>query len=550
MINLLSPQGLRDMFPWGAPQRVSTKHGSFVVRRTLLTPEFKRFWKDNQKGLYTLGVSVKKVQGVSIVEWMRDLLSENQERKEWLKEVKQFVKKHLGFKINKEGLRSYQEIAVKRNIYALKKFHFSLEASDTGYGKTYVAFAIARHLGYKIAVVAPKSTLTFWERTAEHMKMLDQMLFKFKRGSSTYYAINIEKLKTGSTSWGHFKKDKQTGMAGDWVWKLPPKTLLVLDELHRFKGIHSQNAEVFIAAARQKIPTLGMSATVANDPSHMRGLGKILKLHDGTTENFLDWARRHGCQVHWSGTLKYYGGVQVLSKLHKEIFPEHGNRQRIADLEDFPDTQIIADVYDMGKNTKHITQAYKWMERELEKAIAQEAGAMNPLTILLRARQKIELMKVPAIVEMAQDAIAEDMSVAIFVNFNETVQQIGKALKTKCFIWGSNGKNERQQRIDDFQADKERVIICNIRAGGVGIGLHDLNGKYARLALISPSWSAQDLVQALGRVHRNGGKTKSIQKVIFAAKTVEEQVCKSVNEKLKDLYSLNDGDMNAGVRLF
>ena len=50
--------------------------------------------------------------------------------------------------------------------------------------------------------------------------------------------------------------------------------------------------------------------------------------------------------------------------------------------------------------------------------------------------------------------------------------------------------------------------------------------------------------QALGRVHRANAKTKSIQRIVFAAGTVEEQACEAVRAKLANMALLNDGDLN------
>jgi superfamily II DNA or RNA helicase len=546
-----SADALQNLLPWSPPQRVSMKQGSVIVRRAKADAHFKRIYRASRVSFEDAGISIRNTAEGEIVEWRRDLLSENLDRKKWEKEVKAFVKKNLNFKVDMTGLYDYQGIAVKRNVYALMEYGYAHEGSDTGYGKTYVAFAVARHCNLRVAVIAPKATLTVWERVARHMGMLDKMYFKWKRGKQDFYAINIEKLKTGKSGWGHFEEVVENNEIVDkWVWTVPDDVLLVFDELHRFKGIESQNSKAFIAASRQAIPTMGMSATAANDPTHMRGLGMILGLHDGSYHDFYRWARENGCAEVWSGQLKFFGGLHVLSQLHKDIFPEHGNRQRVADLDDFPETRITADTYDMGGNTKHINKAYHEMQRELDLIAMKHALAKNPLVVRLRLRQKVELLKVPAMVEMTQDAIAEDNSVVIFVNFEETVQQLARQLKTECIIHGGQSSQLRQHYIDQFNADKERIIICNIRAGGVGISLHDLNGRYMRMALISPSDSAQDLVQALGRIHRAGGKTKSIQKIIFAAGTVEEQVCQNVNEKLQCLNTLNDGDMNAGVNLF
>jgi hypothetical protein len=50
--------------------------------------------------------------------------------------------------------------------------------------------------------------------------------------------------------------------------------------------------------------------------------------------------------------------------------------------------------------------------------------------------------------------------------------------------------------------------------------------------------------QSTGRVWRDSSKSKSIQKIVFVAGTVEEDVCKSVQSKLSNLDLLNDGDLS------
>ena len=97
--------------------------------------------------------------------------------------------------------------------------------------------------------------------------------------------------------------------------------------------------------------------------------------------------------------------------------------------------------------------------------------------------------------------------------------------------------------IDMFQSDQARVCISMIQAGGTGLSLHDVTGEHPRVSLISPTFSAIELRQTLGRVHRAGGKSKSVQKIVFAANTVEDQVCRAVRRKLNNLDMINDGEL-------
>ena len=173
-----------------------------------------------------------------------------------------------------------------------------------------------------------------------------------------------------------------------------------------------------------------------------------------------------------------------------------------------------------------------------------ENKSANQLTAILRARQKIELIKVPLFLEMIEESLESEMSVVVFCNFTETINALSERLNTKCIVNGDpkNVKN-RQSNIDNFQADKERVILINISAGGAGLSLHDINGKYPRISLISPSYSAVLMRQATGRVWRDSAKSRSIQKIVFVSGTVEEKVCESVKLKLENMDTLNDGDL-------
>ena len=186
------------------------------------------------------------------------------------------------------------------------------------------------------------------------------------------------------------------------------------------------------------------------------------------------------------------------------------------------------------------------MELELKKLKnkMKTEKSTSELVAILRARQEIELVKVPLFLEMIEEGLENGMSVVVFCNFTETIHALAERLNTQCIVNGeAKYEKTRQQSIDDFQNDKERVILINIAAGGAGLSLHDVNGKYPRMSLISPSYSAVQMRQATGRVWRDSAKSKSIQKIVFVANTVEEKVCDTVNKKLNNMDILNDGDL-------
>jgi hypothetical protein len=275
---------------------------------------------------------------------------------------------------------------------------------------------------------------------------------------------------------------------------------------------------------------------------------KLVALVTGLIEHpahFLGWMMEHGVKRGRFG-LEFVGGREVMARIHRQIFPARGSRIRVADLgERFPRTQITSESYDMGQQaTQEIQRVYAAMREEiarLEASVAQDKARCIRVE-QLRARQRAELLKVPALVGMAKDAIEEGMSVLLILNFTASITAAARMLGTECTLTGDDSDDARQWVIDAFNRDEEHVVVMNIKLGS-GIGLHGTPQGRIRMALISPTYSAIDIIQACGRLPRGGGAPYSIQKIVWAADTPEEAAAQKSRRKVKRIETLNDGDL-------
>jgi superfamily II DNA or RNA helicase len=440
----------------------------------------------------------------------------------------------------------YQLPSIKRLALAVEAYDGALDASDTGTGKTPVACAVAKTLGRKLFVVCPKAVITPWLRMAQ---MFDVEID----------IINYEMLRTGKTRFGFWDPEKRRR----FCYTIDQDdTLFVFDECHRMKGESTMNSALGVAAVLDGYKVLALSATAADNPMHMKFIGLLTDLIRHPS-HFYGWLTQNGCSSGRWG-MQFIGGRDVISRIHRQIFPVRGSRIRIAELGDrFPQTRIISEPYDLmnvdselakkagvsGKDAKAAVQAvYDEMNAEIAKLEAtrsRDRGA-NILTQILRARQRVELLKVPTLCQMAKDGLEEGMSVVMVLNFEDTVQAVAQRMDCENIIHGGDKPEHRQLVIDRFNDDDESLVIMNIRAGGLGIGLHGTAKGRPRLALISPTFSGIDLKQALGRVHRAGG-ARSIQKLCWAAGTIEEQICEAVKEKLQRVSVFNDNTLDQAL---
>lgn len=275
-----------------------------------------------------------------------------------------------------------------------------------------------------------------------------------------------------------------------------------------------------------------LSATIADKPSNFALCGYVLGLYPSISKANT-WMNKTGENF-----------SNPMLGVHHVINNEYASGMRIKELGDlFPKNQVVANCYDMDC-AKEIQEQYKIIEDAIENLKKKEVNTVGIGAVQI-ARMTIEMKKVPTYIELANKYLEEGNAVAIFVNFTESLKTIAKELNTACIVYGDQTLEERDKNIADFNADKERVIVLNANSGSVGLSLHDLNGKYPRVSIISPNWSAVTILQSLGRTFRANGQTPVRQYIVYAANTVEESICENMKDKIVNIALINDGNTDA-----
>ena len=435
------------------------------------------------------------------------------------------------------NLLEYQIQHYKNIVRILNNNNACLDASDTGTGKTYTAIAACKNLNLIPFIICPKSVISTWNKVCGIFKIVP------------YAIVNYELLKAGKIYDKKYKKiicDNLKITVNNekinYEWNTNENIIFIFDECHKCNNLNSLNGKLLLSVKNTNNKLLLLSATAADVPEKFYVFFYIL--------NFIDLNLMNKNKEKLPKIFKYIKNWFERSpnpflRINKLLYPNRASRIRIDSLGDvFPETQIVAESYSMGRKTeKKINNEYINLKKLIDKyEIGEKKG--NIFVKILKSQQKIEIYKIPTFVELAKDYLENGFSIVIFVNFTKTLDELKKLLKTDCIIYGQQTLIQRNNNIEDFQNDKKRIIICNIKAGGVGISLHDINGKYPRVSFISPTWNSIDLVQAFGRIHRANGKSKSLQRIVYASNTIEEKICDKLKIKLKNIDTLNNGDLN------
>lgn len=430
-----------------------------------------------------------------------------------------------------DGLLPYQPRAVERICNALVSHGAAADASDTGLGKTYVALAVCRELKVSPGIVCKLAGIDTWKEVCDIFGIVPQFIVNWEHAKGArfrYTRRSQSEYKRGYT----------------YTWAVPRNTILIFDEAHLANNPGTQNHALHQAA--KGMPSLSISATFADKSAKMRGITNLLGIF--TPEEFDVWLQSRGYFEVRDDRHSAVSELDNMRELNRIIFPRYGARLAYSDHDvkrHFPVSVIQTMVVSLGeKKTNQQNAIYTEMIKKAESLKAAGKQAQS-LVAALRYRQSAELLKADVLVDITKDLLYQGKSVCIFVNFRETLGYLARSLNTRSLVFGDQDTYNisRSDVIRAFQANRERVIICMMEAGGTSISLHDVHGGHQRVSLICPTYSPIDLKQVLGRTYRGKTKTPPIMKLVYASGTIEKRVAENVNGKLDNINALNDGDL-------
>lgn len=447
-------------------------------------------------------------------------------------------------------LKEWQRPLAEKMADVLGRERAFLCAATTGAGKTYLACDVIAKLGMPALIVCPKIARSQWRSVVEGMGVGDRVVG----------IINPENL-IASKSNPFYSHDEG--------WRNVPKgpALLVFDEMHRGasgiyklpraggKGSGNKQALMAVRWANRSTPEhrfLALTATPADSPLKMQALGYLMGFHSFVAPSFYDWCRRHGCSMQARGRQAAFAFTRDrlrANAIMADIRKDMGERFMSItpdEIPGFPDETREVVLVDLAKEDHEgLVQAYAEMPELMRKP------SKDSMVKLLRLRQQAEFCKASVLAGMAKDEVEDGNSVFIAISFTDARLRIQMELEKAGVpfgaIYGGQKESERNDMINAFQQNQTHVIIGMMQACGVALSLHDTKHERPRVSLISPSFSASDVVQALGRIRRVGGTTAT-QKFVLVADSVEERVARSIRAKLEAMSSLTDQDLLASVK--
>lgn len=465
------------------------------------------------------------------------------------------------------------------------KVYGVIDTSVMGNGKTYTTTKIAYDLNLPMVIVCPKRIVPVWEGMRRF-------------GAKILSIHSYETMGYAGKSFPYLDKANKIFVATQvWLDLVNKGVMLVLDESHRVKNKDSQRTE---AAAQMIRPiTLGtksrymlLSATPYDSEkfitSSFRTLGyttarilsdlnKVTKVRDNT--GIIDVVR-NAMNLDPDATQDVLDDFPSISdnissatanSLANELFIRVYKKHIIFSM---VSPKLDKDVGTLYANMTELEYArYRLAVRNLSEVVLfnEDTGEVGSnsgkdrLALLSIATRDIEHVKVGIFAREAAKILNEDPNskVVIAITYNTTIpmliERLAELTDVKAMI--INGEDPYRRYIEDtikaFQEPNNtyRLLIVNIASGAEGISLHDLDGRFPRTMLLSPSYSILKLHQASGRIIRVGAKSLGTVRLLYGKYCMdpdidvkEQRIADALTRKTKVMASILDQAVRDGIK--
>ena len=395
------------------------------------------------------------------------------------------------------SLYPYQEAGVAKTL-SMKR---CINGDEMGLGKTGQAIvSVARAKATPCLVICPASLKINWQREVENFTDLRPLILTDSIKSTFPYFIgkmnlfdvvivNYESLR----KYFVVKAEKGAKLK-DIVFQDVIKQFksVIIDESHRCKNPATATARFCMGICHGKEYVNMLTGTpVVNDTMDLATQLCILgRINDfGGYSNF----------INTYGDGKNLDALNTI--LHESCYFRRGKKEVLKDLPDLTRSKVITELSNQEEYDLLESDLKAWLTeyKGLDDAEAKKKLRMKALVTFMNLRKLSGQGKVEAAVSFIQDT---SEPIVVFAEHHDIVDALLEQIPDAVCVTGRQNAAQKQAAIDAFQAGQRRVIICSIKAAGVGLTLT----ASSNVLFVNLPWTMADLSQCESRCHRNGQK--------------------------------------------
>lgn len=322
--------------------------------------------------------------------------------------------------------------------------------------------------------------------------------------------------------------------------------LVVLDECHYVQSRKAKRTKAAKQLCKKTERVVAISGTpLTNRPSELWTTLNMVR--PDLFPTFSVFAKRY-CKPRRTPWGWDYSGAQNLSELHGVLTDNLMIRRLKNDvLTELPSKSVFVDVLPMDKPKEYAKandDFLLWLRDKDPKKVKKAEKALAMVRISALKKLAAEL-KMKAMLEYFDNVLEEtDEKIVISACHRDMIDKLMDHFGSKAVkVDGSLSSAERDKSVQDFQTKKSvRVFVGQLQAAGVGLTLT----ASSRVYFAELGWRPGDHRQMEDRVHRIGQKSACSATYLVASGTIEEDICKLLQEKAGIVSAVLEGKEDAG----
>lgn len=406
-----------------------------------------------------------------------------------------------------------------------------LIGDEPGLGKTLQSIGIVDTASaYPCLVICPSSLKINWQREFE--KFTDKKALVLDNASRTSwpYFLGMGMFHVAIVNYESLKKFFVWDIKGGKTFTLKDVVFnrdinvfrsVIMDESHWLKDPTAQQTMFTRGIVEGKEWRILLSGTpVVNHAqdlvSQLAIMGRLLSDFGGRGK-----------------FLAQYGENENLSELSDKLYDTCMiRREKAKVLTELPDKQRTdlyveisnRDEYNLAAAdlAAYLREYTECTDREIRRKMRMEA-----LVKFMTLRSLASKGKVKQATDFIKNFLANGKPLIVFCSLKEIVKALQKQFPDAVRVTGDDNTAEKQAAVDAFQSGEAQLIICSIKAAGVGLTLT----ASSNVAFVEFPWTYADCCQCEDRAHRIGQKNNVNCYYLIGRSTIDPVLYNIIHKK-------------------
>lgn len=415
-------------------------------------------------------------------------------------------------------------------LFGLER-HRLLIGDEPGLGKTLQSIGIVDTASaYPCLVICPSSLKINWQREFEKFTDKKAVVLDNATRTSWPYLLGMGMFHVAIVNYESLKKFFVWDIKGGKTFTLKDVVFnrdinifksVIMDESHRLKDPTAQQTMFTRGIVEGKEWRILLSGTpVVNHAQDLVAqlaiMGRLLSDFGGRGKFLAD-----------------YGENENLSELSDKLYDTCMiRREKAKVLTQLPDktrTDLYVEIsnrdeYDLAAAdlAAYLREYTECTDREIRRKMRMEA-----LVKFMTLRSLASKGKVKQATDFIRNYLANGKPLIVFCSLKEIVKALQKQFPDAVRVTGDDSLAEKQAAVDAFQNREAQLIICSIKAAGVGLTLT----ASSNVAFVEFPWTYADCCQCEDRAHRIGQKNNVTCYYLIGRSTIDPVLYNIIHKK-------------------